>query len=64
MRKRSKMTIGILHSAGTDKSRVQNGNFDHPSEDNFLQGVIFLLRQCIVPLGYCQVIPSPLKNKK
>lgn len=37
-RKRSKMTVGILYSAGKDKSREQNGNFDHPSEDNFLQG--------------------------
>ena len=37
-RGRSKMSIGILYSTGTDKGREQPGNLEKPEENNFLQG--------------------------
>lgn len=37
-RGRSKMSVGLLYSVGKDKSREQQGNFEHPEEANFLQG--------------------------
>jgi hypothetical protein len=37
-RGRSKMSVGLLYSTGTNKSSEQSGNFENPSEDNYLQG--------------------------
>lgn len=35
---RSKMTLGLLYSMGTDKSRQEQGSFEKPTGVNFIEG--------------------------
>lgn len=50
-RGRSKMTVGLLYSKGTDKSREQLGNLENPSEDNFLQGSTTITKATYSSIG-------------
>ena len=48
---RYKMSVGFLYSKGTDKSREQIGNFEKPSEDNFLQGRTIITKASYNSIG-------------
>ncbi len=50
-RGRSKMSVGLLYSRGTDNSREQNGNLENPDEGNFLQGSTTITKATYSSIG-------------
>jgi hypothetical protein len=50
-RGRSKMSVGLLYSKGSDDSREQNGNLENPNEGNFLQGSTTITKATYSSIG-------------
>jgi len=50
-RGRSKMSVGLLYSMGTDNSRNQSGNLETPNEGNFLQGSATITKATYSSIG-------------
>jgi len=48
---KTQLSIGLLYSTGVDRDKKQEGNLDHPSEDNFLLGSSTIVKATYSSIG-------------
>jgi hypothetical protein len=63
-RGRSKMTLGLLFSTGTDNSREETGDLTNPDEGNFLQGSSVITKATYSSIGLLIGYAFALKSNK